>query len=115
MSMSPQNGGFHFSSGGNPRDFAAFADAARLSAEGVTVFCPLIAFAISSLRDTLTLSSYNPRNAFVMSDEENMVAEIETLGVKLGEAKQSITNRFIGQDRVVELTLTALLLSLIHI
>ena len=44
-----------------------------------------------------------------MSDEENMVAEIETLGVKLGEAKQSITNRFIGQDRVVELTLTALL------
>lgn len=38
-----------------------------------------------------------------------MVAEIEALGSKLAEAKQSITNRFIGQERVVELTLTALL------
>ncbi len=44
-----------------------------------------------------------------MSDAEDMVAEIETLGVKLAEAKQSITRRFIGQERVVELTLTALL------
>ena len=44
-----------------------------------------------------------------MSDAEDMVAEIETLGVRLGEAKQSITKRFIGQERVVELTLTSLL------
>ncbi|QFT58433.1 ATPase family associated with various cellular activities (AAA) [Sulfitobacter sp. THAF37] len=44
-----------------------------------------------------------------MSDAEDMVAEIETLGVKLAEAKDSITRRFIGQERVVELTLTALL------
>jgi MoxR-like ATPase len=44
-----------------------------------------------------------------MSDAEDMVADIETLGVKLGEAKQSITKRFIGQERVVDLTLTALL------
>lgn len=44
-----------------------------------------------------------------MSDAENMVAEIEALGEKLGQAKASITRRFIGQPRVVELTLTALL------
>lgn len=40
---------------------------------------------------------------------EDMVAQIEALGEKLGEARKSITSRFIGQDRVVELTLTALL------
>ena len=44
-----------------------------------------------------------------MTEAENMVAEIEVLGGKLAEAKKSITNRFIGQERVVELTLTALL------
>ena len=44
-----------------------------------------------------------------MSDAEDMVADIQTLGVKLSEAKQSITKRFIGQERVVDLTLTALL------
>jgi MoxR-like ATPase len=44
-----------------------------------------------------------------MSDAENMVAEIEALGEKLAEAKASITRRFIGQPRVVDLTLTALL------
>jgi MoxR-like ATPase len=44
-----------------------------------------------------------------MTQADDMVAQIETLGAKLGEAKQSITNRFIGQERVVDLTLTALL------
>ncbi|THH34827.1 MoxR family ATPase [Aliishimia ponticola] len=44
-----------------------------------------------------------------MSDAENLVADIELLGDKLGQAKASITKRFIGQERVVELTLTALL------
>ncbi|MEM6886704.1 MAG: MoxR family ATPase [Pseudomonadota bacterium] len=44
-----------------------------------------------------------------MSEAEDMVAEIENLGEKLSLAKQSITQRFIGQERVVELTLTALL------
>jgi MoxR-like ATPase len=44
-----------------------------------------------------------------MTDAEDLVAEIETLGSKLAEAKQSITRRFIGQERVVDLTLTALL------
>lgn len=44
-----------------------------------------------------------------MSQAEDMVAEIEALGGKLAQAKQSITNRFIGQERVVDLTLTALL------
>ncbi|GIT86387.1 MULTISPECIES: AAA family ATPase [Roseobacter] len=44
-----------------------------------------------------------------MSEAEDLVAEIEALGEKLAEAKSSITKRFIGQERVVELTLTALL------
>lgn len=37
------------------------------------------------------------------------MAEIEALGEKLAEAKASITKRFIGQERVVDLTLAALL------
>jgi len=40
---------------------------------------------------------------------DDMVAQIEALGEKLAEAKTSITKRFIGQERVVDLTLTALL------
>ncbi|WP_298840531.1 MoxR family ATPase [uncultured Roseobacter sp.] len=44
-----------------------------------------------------------------MSDAEDMVAQIEALGDKLNAARNSITKRFIGQERVVELTLTALL------
>ncbi|MEL7099162.1 MAG: MoxR family ATPase [Pseudomonadota bacterium] len=42
-----------------------------------------------------------------MSDA--MVQQIEELGERLGRAKASISGRFIGQERVVELTLTALL------
>jgi MoxR-like ATPase len=41
--------------------------------------------------------------------EAEMVAQIDALGVKLAEAKTSITKRFIGQERVVELCLAALL------
>ncbi len=44
-----------------------------------------------------------------MVDAANLVADIEALGEKLGQAKASITNRFIGQERVVDLTLAALL------
>ncbi|MBO6777372.1 MAG: MoxR family ATPase [Marinibacterium sp.] len=44
-----------------------------------------------------------------MSESEDLVAEIEALEEKLAEARQSITRRFIGQERVVDLTLTALL------
>ena len=44
-----------------------------------------------------------------MTTDENMVAQIEALGEKLADAKASITKRFIGQERVVDLTLTALL------
>jgi len=44
-----------------------------------------------------------------MSDTDSLVAEIETLGAKLGDAKASIAKRFIGQPQVIELTLTALL------
>ena len=44
-----------------------------------------------------------------MPDETQLVAEIEELGARLAEAKASITRRFIGQGRVVDLTLSALL------
>ncbi|WP_299618421.1 MoxR family ATPase [uncultured Tateyamaria sp.] len=44
-----------------------------------------------------------------MTDAEDLVTEIEALEAKLAEAKASITRRFIGQERVVDLSLTALL------
>ena len=40
---------------------------------------------------------------------ENLVADIEALEEKLAAAKASITGRFIGQERVVDLALSALL------
>ncbi|WP_370050258.1 MULTISPECIES: AAA family ATPase [Salipiger] len=40
---------------------------------------------------------------------EDLVAEIEALEEKLCEAKRAINSRFIGQERVVELTLASLL------
>jgi MoxR-like ATPase len=43
-----------------------------------------------------------------MVDEGNLVGEIEALGERLGRAKASISRRFIGQERVVDLTLAAL-------
>jgi MoxR-like ATPase len=44
-----------------------------------------------------------------MSESQNLVAEIEALGTKLVDAKSSITRRFIGQERVVELVLSSIL------
>lgn len=44
-----------------------------------------------------------------MTKAENLVADIEALEEKLAEAKRSITARFIGQERVVDLVLSALL------
>ena len=44
-----------------------------------------------------------------MSDDTQLVADIEALGGKLAEARASIGTRFIGQPRVVDLTLGALL------
>ncbi|MEM8980555.1 MAG: AAA family ATPase [Pseudomonadota bacterium] len=47
-----------------------------------------------------------------MSDPKEdtaLIAEIDALGTTLAEAKASITKRFIGQERVVDLALTALL------
>ena len=41
--------------------------------------------------------------------EANLVAEIEALGVRLQSARVEVNRRFIGQDRVVELALAALL------
>ncbi len=43
------------------------------------------------------------------AEAEDLVADIEALEVKLAEAKRSITARFIGQERVVDLTLASLL------
>ncbi|MEM9247504.1 MAG: MoxR family ATPase [Pseudomonadota bacterium] len=43
------------------------------------------------------------------ADADALVAQIEALGAKLGEAKASITKRFIGQERVVDLVLSSLL------
>lgn len=44
-----------------------------------------------------------------MSNPQDLVADIEALGVKLAEAKGSITKKFIGQEKVVDLVLSALL------
>ena len=44
-----------------------------------------------------------------MAGEDVLVAEIEALGETLGRAKASINRRFIGQEKVVDLVLSALL------
>ncbi|MDD9922617.1 MAG: MoxR family ATPase [Boseongicola sp.] len=44
-----------------------------------------------------------------MSETTDLVSEIEALGGKLGDAKASITKRFIGQEQVVDLVLSAIL------
>ncbi len=44
-----------------------------------------------------------------MSETPDLVADIEALGAKLAEAKTSITKRFIGQERVVDLVLSSIL------
>ncbi len=44
-----------------------------------------------------------------MSETEDLVAEIEALEQRLAHARTSIASRFIGQESVVDLTLTALL------
>ena len=44
-----------------------------------------------------------------MADPTQLVAEIESLGVRLAQAKASINQRFIGQDKVVDQVLAAML------
>ncbi|MBR2657001.1 MAG: MoxR family ATPase [Loktanella sp.] len=44
-----------------------------------------------------------------MTQDADLVGQIETLGDKLGQARDSIAARFIGQTRVVDLTLSALI------
>ena len=41
-----------------------------------------------------------------MTNSQDMVAQIEALGEKLGQGKASINRRFIEQERVVDLILT---------
>ncbi|WP_101067240.1 AAA family ATPase [Roseovarius salinarum] len=44
-----------------------------------------------------------------MTDDTDLVAEIEALEGRLATARESVTRRFIGQERVVDLALSALL------
>jgi len=44
-----------------------------------------------------------------MVEADDLIAQIEALTEKLADAKQSITGRFVGQEQVVDLALTALL------
>ena len=44
-----------------------------------------------------------------MTDDMAMMQEIEATGARLAQAREMIARRFIGQERVVELTLIALL------
>ena len=44
-----------------------------------------------------------------MAEPQDLVAEIEALGQRLAQAKVSINRRFIGQEKVVELVLAAML------
>ena len=44
-----------------------------------------------------------------MSEPDDLLADIEALEAKLQQARESITRRFIGQERVVDLTLATLL------
>jgi len=44
-----------------------------------------------------------------MAEADDLIAQIEALTEKLADAKQSITGRFVGQEQVVDLALTALL------
>ena len=44
-----------------------------------------------------------------MTEAADLVTDIEALGEKLADAKASITNRFIGQERVVDLVLSSIL------
>ncbi|MBC2834174.1 AAA family ATPase [Paragemmobacter straminiformis] len=44
-----------------------------------------------------------------MSDADDLVTRIEVLGDRLGQAKASINRRFIGQEKVVDLVLAAML------
>ncbi len=44
-----------------------------------------------------------------MPQTEDLIGEIDQLGQKLGAARASVNRRFIGQERVVELTLAAML------
>jgi len=45
----------------------------------------------------------------VMTEAAELVAEIEALGEKIAQARAAVAQRFIGQEKVVELSLTALL------
>ncbi len=44
-----------------------------------------------------------------MAEDDDLVAQIEAVEEKLAQAKDSITKRFVGQEQVVDLTLSALL------
>jgi len=45
----------------------------------------------------------------VRTEPESLVAEIEALGGKLADARESVAQRFIGQERIIDLALSTLL------
>jgi MoxR-like ATPase len=49
------------------------------------------------------------KGSLPMDKPETLVAEIEALGEKLARAREMVSRRIIGQDQVVELTLSAML------
>ena len=57
----------------------------------------------------LSRDTQQPGGNHDMTDTDHLVAEMETLGEKLAEAKTAVAKRFIGQERVVDLVLSALL------
>src|SRR6056297_275419 len=52
---------------------------------------------------------HRPRPGRNPMSDDTLVAEIEALGSKLADAKSSITRRFVGQERVVDLVMSAIL------
>jgi MoxR-like ATPase len=66
-------------------------------------------FAISLICDISFDRLYSGLEGLVMEDVTDLVSDIEALGAKLDAARASITGRFIGQERVVDLTLSALI------
>ena len=56
-----------------------------------------------------SIESIRLLEVIAMTETPDLVSDIEALGDRLAAAKASITKRFIGQERVVDLVLSAIL------
>ena len=101
MSMSPQKSGFHRCTGGGP--FLATPDTADISpsAEGFTMNCASSAFAICARPYVAVICTYKRLRRNVMAEPQTqvagLVAEIEALGSRLGEAPITKTEKNVAQ------------------